>query len=105
MGTYVARKALLLITGLLIVVVTVRAQTLPKPKPQAAAPTPSNPTAAASKGAPTLAFNNAKDIPPIIDTDAFVEEGKLKEKLPGNEFVETKRALHEGILQTQFLDG
>ena len=58
-----------------------------------------------SKETPTLAFNNTKDIPPIIDADALTEEWRLKKKLPDNPFVEDKRALHEGFLKKEFLDG
>src|SRR4051812_13650703 len=51
--------------------------------------------AAASKERPSLAFNSAKNIPPIIDSDALLEEEELRKKLPGNEFIGTQRALHE----------
>ncbi len=58
-----------------------------------------------SKAPPTLGFNRAKDVSPIIDSDALVEEGKLEKQLPGNEFVKDKRALHEGSLMHEFLEG
>jgi hypothetical protein len=58
-----------------------------------------------SKSAPTLGFNRAKDISPVIDSDALVEEGEMLKKLPGNEFVKDKRALHEGGLMHGFVEG
>jgi len=63
------------------------------------------PNTVSGKETPTLAFNNTKDVPPIIDSDALHEEYRLKEELPGNAFVEDKRALHEGFLQEEFPDG
>lgn len=54
---------------------------------------------------PTLGFNHAKDVSPIIDSDAFMEEKELEKKLPGNEFVMDKRAMHEASLMNDFIEG
>jgi hypothetical protein len=64
-----------------------------------------NSKAKSSTPAPSLGFNKIKDVPPIIDTDALVEENELKKKLPDNQFVGDKRALHETSLMHDFLDG
>ena len=64
-----------------------------------------NSKAKSSTPAPSLGFNKIKDVSPIIDSDALVEENELKKKLPGNQFVGDKRALHEGSLMHDFLDG
>lgn len=58
-----------------------------------------------STSAPSLAFNKLKDVSPIVDSDALVEENELKKKLPDNQFVGDKRALHEVGLMHDFLDG
>lgn|GEM_PF-2455768 len=58
-----------------------------------------------NKLAPTLGFNHAKDTPPMIDTDALSEENDLKKRLPGNEFVNDKRAMHEASLMHEFVEG
>jgi hypothetical protein len=58
-----------------------------------------------SKLAPTLGFNHAKDISPIIDDDAIHEEWKLEKELPGNKFVYEKRAMHEASLMNEFMEG
>jgi len=52
-----------------------------------------------------LPFNRRKDVSPIIDSDALVEENELKKKLPDNQFVGDKRALHEAALMHDFMDG
>jgi hypothetical protein len=57
-----------------------------------------------STPAPSLGFSKIKDVSPITDSDALTEENELKKKLPGNEFVGAKRALHEGGLMHDFLD-
>ena len=54
---------------------------------------------------PTLAFTRIKDVSPIIDSDALVEEDELKKKLPGNQFVGDKRAMHEASLMHDFMEG
>lgn len=54
---------------------------------------------------PSLGFNKIKDVSPIIDTDALLEENELKKKLPSNQFVGDKRAIHEAALAHDFLDG
>jgi hypothetical protein len=86
-----------------ILTVSLAGQT--QPKENQAKSTGPQPRVENRKETPTLAFNNAKDIPSILDGDAFSEESRLKEKLPGNEFIGEKRALHEGVLEQQFLDG
>ena len=58
-----------------------------------------------SKPAPTLGFNRAKDLSPVLDQDAYAEETEMQKKLPGNEFVKDKRALHEAALMNEFLEG
>jgi hypothetical protein len=57
------------------------------------------------KDAPTLGFNNVKDVSPIIDEDAIHEEWKVEKKLPGNQYVHDKRAMHETILMHEFMEG
>lgn len=32
---------------------------------------------------PTLGFNPRKDVSPVLDSDALLEEGKLEKQLPG----------------------
>jgi hypothetical protein len=59
----------------------------------------------AQKNAPTLGFNRMKDVSPIIDEDAYFDEIKMEKRLPGNEFVKVKRALHEAGLMQDFLEG
>jgi len=54
---------------------------------------------------PTVGFNHIKDVSPIIDSDAFSEEKALEKKLPGNEFVHDKRAMHEMTLMNEFVEG
>lgn len=100
LGNYVQATLILFVMG-----VTLVAQTPTKPKTATSAPTVPKGNPVSSKEAPSLGFNNTKDIPPIMDEDAYMEEVKLKEKLPGNRFVEDKRAFHEGFLQKEFLDG
>jgi hypothetical protein len=48
--------------------------------------------------------NKLNDVSPIIDSDALVEENELKKKLPDNQFVGDKRALHEGSLMHDLLE-
>src|SRR5262252_10792304 len=59
----------------------------------------------AKKDPPTLGFTHIKDVSPIMDSDAMHEEWELKKKLPGNEFVHDKTAVHEGILMNEFIEG
>src|SRR5438876_855832 len=73
------------------------AQSKPKPAPAK--------QEAAKKDPPTLGFNHIKDIPPIIDSDALVEEGRLEKELPNNPLVHDKRATHETILMNEFMEG
>jgi hypothetical protein len=56
------------------------------------------------KFAPTLGFNHIKDVPPILDSDAYAEELELKKRLPGNPLVEDKRAIHEAAMMNDFLE-
>jgi hypothetical protein len=58
----------------------------------------------AKKTPPTLGFNHAKDIPPIMDLDAMTEEQRLEKELPGNQFVHDKRTMHEATLMNEFLE-
>jgi len=55
--------------------------------------------------APTLGFNNIKDVPPVMDMDAITEEMEMQKKLPNNQFVKTKRVLHETSLMNDFIEG
>jgi hypothetical protein len=60
---------------------------------------------AVKKAPPTLGFNHIKDVPPIIDEDAMLDEHRLEKELPGNQFVHDKRAMHETILMNEFMEG
>jgi hypothetical protein len=60
---------------------------------------------AAKKEPPTLGFNHIKDVSPITDEDARMEELKLEKQLPGNQSVHDKRAMHEGALTNEFMEG
>ena len=40
-----------------------------------------------------------------MNDDAIHEEWKLEKELPGNEFVHDKRAMHEGTLMNEFMEG
>jgi hypothetical protein len=64
-----------------------------------------NPKPKSSAHVPSLGFSKDKDISPIFDLDAFMEESELKKKLPDNQFVGEKRALHEGALLHDFMQG
>jgi hypothetical protein len=81
----------------LITALITNAQTNQKSK--ATAPSP------AKKDAPTLGFTHIKDVSPIMDSDAMHEEWELKKKLPNNEFVHDKTALHETGLMNEFIEG
>ena len=80
---------------------TGQATTQSKPKPS---PAPAK-QEAVKKDPPTLGFNRIKDVPPIIDSDALIEEGRLEKELPGNQFVHDKRAMHEMTLMNEFMEG
>ena len=54
---------------------------------------------------PTLGFNKTKDVRPVLDQDAFAEETEIKKRLPDNQFVYDKRAMHEAALLREFVDG
>jgi hypothetical protein len=60
---------------------------------------------AAKKAPPTLSFNRIKDVSPIIDEDAMLDEHRLEKELPGDQFVHDKRAMHETILMNEFMEG
>ncbi len=62
-------------------------------------------TAQQKKLAPSLGFNRVKDVPSIIDQDAFLEENETQRKLPGNEFVKDRRVMHEAAMMNDFLEG
>ena len=71
-------------------------------------PKPAQATAnqeAAKKDSPTLGFNRIKDVSPIMDSDALIEEERLEKELPGNQFVHDKRAMHEAALMNEFMEG
>jgi hypothetical protein len=78
-----------------------QAQTNQKPE---SAPTQTK-QQAAKKDPPTLGFNRIKDVPPIMDMDAENEEREMQKKLPNNDFVKTKRILHETSLMNDFVEG
>src|ERR1700738_1085932 len=59
----------------------------------------------AQKTVPTLGFNHRKDMSPILDMDAYAEELETEKKLPGNQFVHDKRAMHEASLMNDVLEG
>jgi hypothetical protein len=57
------------------------------------------------KDPPTLGFNHIKDVSPIADEDAFMEELRMKKELPDNPLVYDKRAMHEAALMNEFMEG
>jgi hypothetical protein len=57
----------------------------------------------AKKDPPTLGFNQIKDVSPVLDEDAYMEEVELEKQLPGNQFVHDKRAMHEAGLMNEFM--
>jgi hypothetical protein len=65
----------------------------------------SRPLSSDVKTIPSLGFNMRKDVPAIMDQDARNEEAQLEKKLPGNEFVHDKPAMHEADLMRQFING
>jgi len=81
----------------------VRGQTSQKAEPAAASvPAKQQP---AKKDPPTLGFNHIKDVSPIADEDAFMEELRTKKELPDNPLVYEKRAMHEAGLMNEFMEG
>jgi hypothetical protein len=60
---------------------------------------------AEKKAAPTLGFTRIKDVSPVLDQDAYMEEIEMKKELPGNQFVYDKRAVHEAGLMNEFMEG
>ena len=87
--------------GVLFVASVYPQQPTNKPKPSSA----SGQKQSAQKDPPTLGFNRVKDVSPIIDSDALVEEGRLEKELPGNQFVHDRRAMHEATLMNEFMEG
>src|SRR6267142_1185859 len=77
-------------------------QAMAQSKPKPATPAKQE---AAKKDPPTLGFNHIKDVPPIMDSDALLEEGRLEKELPGNQLVHDKRAMHEMTLMNDFVEG
>ena len=73
------------------------AQSKPKPAPAK--------QEAAKKDPPTIGFNHIKDVSPIADEDAFMEELRMKKELPDNPLVYEKRAMHEAALMNEFMEG
>jgi len=59
----------------------------------------------AKKDPPTLGFNRIKDVSPVTDEDAYMEELKMKKQLPDNPMVYDKRAMHEAALMNEFMEG
>jgi hypothetical protein len=56
-------------------------------------------------GSPTLGFTRIKGASSVLDMDAYGEELDLEKKLPGNEQVHDRRAVHEASLEGEFLEG
>jgi hypothetical protein len=94
-------KAVLTFVVALSFAAWLHSQTSQKPKPAPAAVKPQ----AAKKEPPTLGFSRVKDVSPITDEDAYMEELKLENQLPGNQFVQGKRAMHEAGLMNEFMEG
>ena len=73
------------------------------------AQTSQKPTAAkqeaTKKDPPTLGFTRIKDVSPVTDEDAYMEELKMKKQLPDNPMVYDKRAMHETALMNEFMEG
>jgi hypothetical protein len=95
------RVLMRLLLFLVFVSPSLHAQTNQQSKP-VPAPT-KQPTA--KKDPPTLGFNRRKDVPPILDSDAFTEGQKMEKELPKNEFVHAKEGLHETALMNEFMEG
>jgi hypothetical protein len=93
------KKVIPALALLLAVCTWALAQTSQKPVPTAAK------DQAAKKEPPTLGFNHIKDVSPIVDEDAFMEELKMKKDLPDNPMVYDKRAMHEAALMNEFMEG
>jgi hypothetical protein len=60
---------------------------------------------ATKKEPPTLGFSHLKDVSPLEDQDAYLEELEMEKKLPGNPMVHDKRAMHEAALMNEFMEG
>ncbi len=96
------RKALATVSvGVLFVASVYPQQPTNKPKPSSASGQKQN----VKKDSPTLGFNRIKDVSPIIDEDAMLEEHRLEKELPSNQFVHDKRAMHETVLMNEFMEG
>ena len=96
-------KVLVTFAGAVLLVSLIHAQVTDKPKP-VAPPAPAK-QQTAKRDPPTLGFTQAKDLSPILDFDAYNEETEMQKKLPNNEFVKTKRILHETGLLNEFVEG
>jgi hypothetical protein len=59
----------------------------------------------AKKDLPTLGFTRIKDVSPVTDEDAYMEELRMKKQLPDNPLVYDKRAMHEAVLMNEFMEG
>lgn len=95
-------KKILMLGAIVVFSMWARGQTTQKPK---TTPPASEKLQTPRKDPPTLGFNKVKDVSPVLDTDALAEENELKKKLPNNEFVGTKRLLHETGLMNEFVEG
>ena len=89
--------------GMLLVVVTWAYGQQESNKPKPASTSVQN--SGAQKDPPSLGFNHLKDVSPIMDSDAWMEEQRLEKQLPGNQFVHDKRAMHEAALMNEFMEG
>lgn len=88
--------------GLLILAATALAQPLPQ---HTSRPKSQQQSTRSKKAAPTLGFTRIKGVSPILDQDALAEEEEMQKRLPGNEFVKDKRAIHEAALLNEFVEG
>jgi hypothetical protein len=59
----------------------------------------------AKKDPPTLGFNRIKDVSPVTDEDAFMDESRMKKELPNNPLIYDKRVMHEAGLMNEFMEG
>ncbi len=98
-------------TLLMILLLTLQGQEVRSATGQAANQSKSKPTPApakqetAKKDPPTLGFTRIKDVSPIADEDAYMEELRMKKELPDNPLVYDKRAMHEAALMNEFMEG
>jgi len=96
-------KTTVVLAAMLLFGAWASAQTNQQSKPAAAsAPSKQQP---AKNDSPTLGFTHIKDVSPVLDSDAMHEEWELQKKLPGNQFVHDKTAMHETVLMNEFVEG